>query len=86
MEVKRCLLKLGHDIRFEEIVKVMKEYGYEIKQPKGGSSHYSFVKSGCNRIVIPKHKPIKKVIEEEMKEYESRTQILHESIVSYGNC
>lgn len=27
-----------------------------------------------------------KVIEEEMKEYESRTQILHESIVSYGNC
>ncbi len=27
MEVKRCLLKLGHDIRFEEIVKVMKEYG-----------------------------------------------------------
>lgn len=39
----------------------MKEYGYEIKQPKGGSSHYSFVKSGCNRIVIPRHKPIKKV-------------------------
>ena len=70
------------------------EYGYEIKQPKGGSSHYSFVKSGCNRIVIPRHKPIKKVyvkmikkvIEEEMKEYESRTQILHESVVSYGNC
>lgn len=94
MEVKRCLLKLGHDFRFEEIVKVMKEYGYEIKQPKGGSSHYSFVKSGCNRIVIPRHKPIKKVyvkmikkvIEEEMKEYESRTQILHESVVSYGNC
>ncbi len=94
MEVKRCLLKLGHDIRFEEIVKVMKEYGYEIKQPKGGSSHYLFVKSGCNRIVIPRHKPIKKVyvkmikkvIEEEMKEYESRTQLLHESVVSYGNC
>lgn len=94
MEVKRCLLKLGHDIRFEEIVKVMKEYGYEIKQPKGGSSHYSFVKPGCSRIVIPRHKPIKKVyvkmikkvIEEEMKEDESRTQILHESVVSYGNC
>ena len=87
-------LELDYDIRFEEIVKVMKEYGYEIKQPKGGSSHYSFVKSGCNRIVIPRHKPIKKVyvkmikkvIEEEMKENESRTQILHESVVSYGNC
>ena len=86
-------LELDHDIRFEEIVKVMKEYRNEIKQPKGGSSHYSFVKLGCSRIVIPRHKPIKKmyekmikkVIEEEMKEYESRTQILHESVVSYGN-
>lgn len=86
-------LELDHDIRFEEIVKVMKEYRNEIKQPKGGSSHYSFVKPGCSRIVISRHKPIKKmyekmikkVIEEEMKEYESRTQILHESVVSYGN-
>jgi predicted RNA binding protein YcfA (HicA-like mRNA interferase family) len=85
---------MDHDIRFEETVKVMKEYGYEIKQPKGGSSHYSFVKPGCSRIVIPRHKPIKKVyvkmiktvIEEEMKEDESRTQLLHESVVSYGNC
>lgn len=25
-------LELDYDIRFEEIVKVMKEYGYEIKQ------------------------------------------------------
>ena len=30
-------------------------------------------------------KIIKKVIEEEMTEYESRTQILHVSVVSYGN-
>ena len=86
-------LELDYDIRFEEIVKVMKEYGYEIKQPKGGSSHYAFVKPGCSRIVTPRHKPIKKVyvkmikkvIEEEMKEYESRTQLLHESFISYGN-
>ena len=45
---------MDHDIRFEEIVKVMKEYGYGIKQPKGGSSHCSFVKPGCSRIVIKK--------------------------------
>lgn len=85
---------MDHDIHFEDIVKVMKEYGYEIKQPKGGSSRCSFVKPGCSRVVIPRHKSIKKVyvkmikkvIEEEMKENESRTQILHESIVSYGNC
>ena len=30
-------LELDHDIRFEEIVKMMKEYGYEIKQPNGES-------------------------------------------------
>lgn len=47
-------LELDHDIRFEETVKVMKEYGYGIKQPKGGSSHCSFVKPGCSRIVIKK--------------------------------
>lgn len=47
-------LELDYDIRFEEIVKVMKEYGYGIKQPKGGSSHCSFVKPGCSRIVIKK--------------------------------
>lgn len=29
---------------------------------------------------------IVKVIEEEMKENESRTQLLHKSSVSYGNC
>ncbi|MEI3243180.1 MAG: hypothetical protein V8R98_01080 [Holdemanella sp.] len=40
-------LELDHDIRFEEIVKVMKEYRYEIKQL---ASHYSFVKPGCSRI------------------------------------
>lgn len=38
---------MDHDIHFEDIVKVMKEYGYEIKQPKGGSSRCSFVKPGC---------------------------------------
>lgn len=44
--------------------------------------------------MILRHKPIKKVyvkmikkvIEEEMKEDESRAQLLHESMVSYGNC
>ena len=38
---------MDHNIHFEDIVKVMKEYGYEIKQPKGGSSRCSFVKPGC---------------------------------------
>lgn len=36
-------LELDYDIRFEEIVKVMKEYGYEMKQPKGGSSNLDVI-------------------------------------------
>lgn len=86
-------LSLSQDVRFEEVVKVLEWYGYEVRQPKGGSSHYSFVKPGCNRIVIPRHKPIKKVyiqlvkelIEEEMKHEQSNSRLLHESCVSYGN-
>ena len=29
--------------------------------PRSGSSHYTFRKPGCQPITIPKHKPIKKV-------------------------
>ena len=29
--------------------------------PRSGSSHYTFRKSGCQPITIPKHEPIKKV-------------------------
>ncbi len=36
-------LNLENDIRFEEIVKIMNEFGYEVVQPRKGSSHYSFV-------------------------------------------
>ena len=36
--------------------------------PKGGSSHYTFRKSGCQLITIPKHEPIKKVYVEMVKQ------------------
>lgn len=36
-------------------------YHYIITAPSGGSSHYTFRKSGCNPITIPKHEPIKTV-------------------------
>ena len=35
--------------------------------PRGGSSHYTFRKSGCQPITIPKHEPIKKVYVEMVK-------------------
>ena len=39
-----------------------------MKAPHGGSSHYTFRKTGCAPITIPKHKPIKKVYVEMVKE------------------
>lgn len=61
-----CLL--SKDLRFNELKKVLESYGYEMYSPKGGSSHYTFRKPGCQPITIPKHEPIKKVYVEMVKQ------------------
>lgn len=61
------ILLLANDFRFEELRKILESYGYEMKAPKGGSSHYTFRKKGCKPITIPKHEPIKKVYVEMVK-------------------
>lgn len=66
---------LSKDLRFEELRKVLESYGYQMKQPKGGSSHCVFRKQGHRPITIPRHSPVKTayvamvraVIEEEHK-------------------
>lgn len=70
---------LSKDLRFEEIKKMLEYYGYEMKTPRGGSSHYTFRKEGHRKITIPKHQVIKTVyvelvrdiIEEEEKKNEN---------------
>ena len=62
------ILSLSKDLRFKELRKVLESYGYVMNPPKGGSSHYTFRKSGCQPITIPKHEPIKKVYVEMVKE------------------
>lgn len=52
---------LTKDLRFEELKKVLESYGYIMNNPRGGSSHYTFRKKGCQPITIPKHEPIKKI-------------------------
>ena len=59
---------LSKDLRFDELRKVLESYGYEMKAPRSGSSHYTFRKSGCQPITIPKHEPIKKVYVEMVKQ------------------
>ena len=46
----------------------MESYGYIMNAPKGGSSHYTFRKQGCQPITIPKHEPIKRVYVELVKQ------------------
>ena len=61
------ICSLSKDLRFEELRRVLESFGYEINAPRGGSSHYTFRKKGCQPITIPKHEPIKKVYVEMVK-------------------
>ena len=62
------ICSLSKDLRFDELRKVLESYGYEMNNPKGGSSHYTFRKQGCQPITIPKHEPIKKVYVEMVRQ------------------
>lgn len=62
------ICSLSKDLRFNELRRVLESYGYEMKPPKGGSSHYTFRKSGCMPITIPKHEPFKKAYVQMVRE------------------
>ena len=59
---------LSKDIRFDELKKVLESCGYEMYAPRGGSSHCTFRKAGCQPITIPRHEPIKRVYVEMVKQ------------------
>ena len=64
---------LSSDLRYDELEKVLIEYGYVVDQPDNGSSHYTFRKKGHTPITVKKEnkmkkayvKMVKKAIEEE---------------------
>lgn len=62
------ICSLSKDLRFEELCKVLGDYGYEMRSPGGGSSHCTFRKQGCRPITIPRHEPIKKAYVELVKQ------------------
>ena len=66
--------RLSPDLRFEELKKILESYGYVMSAPNGGSSHYTFRKTGYPPITIPKHKPIKKVYIEMVREVVEREE------------
>lgn len=62
------ILSLSKDLRFDELRKVLEDYGYRMDAPRSGSSHYTFRKVGYPPITIPKHEPIKKVYVEMVRD------------------
>ena len=62
------ITSLDRDMRFEELRKVLEAYGYVMKAPKGGSSHCTFRKKGRPPVTIPRHKPIKQVYVEMVRD------------------
>jgi predicted RNA binding protein YcfA (HicA-like mRNA interferase family) len=55
------IVKLNKNVRFEDLAKVLTKLGYKQTQPKGGSSHYTFRKSGRMPITLPRSTPINRV-------------------------
>lgn len=70
---------ISPDLRFEELKKILEYYGYVMSVPKGGSSHYTFRKPGYSPITIPKHKPIKKIYIEIIREVVEREEAADEN-------
>lgn len=59
---------LSKDLRFDELYKILENYGYKMHAPKSGSCHYTFRKTGCQPVTVPKHDPIKRVYVEMVKQ------------------
>ena len=52
---------LDKNLRFQEVKKVLEEFGYTMSGPSGGSSHRTFRKPGKQPITIPQHEPVKRI-------------------------
>ncbi|NPV53550.1 MAG: type II toxin-antitoxin system HicA family toxin [Firmicutes bacterium] len=50
------------DVRFEDLDKILKKYGFECRQPSKGSSHYNYYHPRLPDILtIPYARPIKAI-------------------------
>ena len=73
------ILSLSKDLRFDELRKVLEGCGYQMFAPRSGSSHYTFLKPGCQPITIPKHEPIKKIYVEMVRDIVESEASYHEN-------
>ena len=61
------IASLSNDLRFDEVEKVLKGYGYSIDKQNGGS-HCVFRKPGAHPICIPRKNPVKQTYVEQLKQ------------------
>ena len=54
------ILAQNPNLRFENLYRALVKIGYTPEQPRGGNSHYTFLKAGCMPITLPKHGSMKK--------------------------
>jgi len=59
--VKAILANRKH-VSFEDMDRLLKAFGYEPKQPRGGSSHFVYRKKGAMPITIPFKRPFLKEV------------------------
>jgi len=52
------IMKLDKSLRFDELARILKKFGYTYKQPGRGSSHYTFRKAGKLPTTIVKAYPM----------------------------
>jgi hypothetical protein len=52
------VLKSPKDVEFNELRRLLEGFGFECRQPRGGSSHYVFRKPGSMPISVPKDRPV----------------------------
>jgi hypothetical protein len=47
------------DVRFEDLDYLLNRHGFKCRQPRSGSSHYTYTRSNCPYILtVPKHRPV----------------------------
>ena len=49
-------------VRFEDMDKLLRAFGCEPKQPRGGSSHYVYRKKGATPLTVPFKRPFLKEV------------------------
>lgn len=48
-------------VRFETLRSLLEAFGYQCRQPRGGSSHYVFRKAGSMPLSVPKDRPVNRM-------------------------